>query len=200
MKHDFAQLRIDKTNLIYTGSLGRRFVSVIIDVLISGSLLLVLGISSEHPTLGDSGTGVAGFINFGLFLVIFYCPELYFRKSLGMWIMDLVVIPPLDRNPSASLLIRKVMNLIEFTMPSLVYFWVTSLSKDYSSISDKASGCIIARGAVLNERIDPPIPHSQTQRVLTAVVASFIPIIVLIGIVVVFMMWGLKDITSQLNL
>lgn len=191
MKHDFAQFRIDSPNLIYRGSIIRRFSSAIIDLLIPGGILLLVSIPSDHPTWGESGNDLAGYINGILFLSIFFLPELFFRKTYGMLVMNLTVIPPVDRQVWVSLLIRKFLNLIELFLPSLIYFWVTAMSKDYASLSDRASGCIIAREAVLNRKIPPPKDLSKASRVLIAVIFSFLPIVIIPCVIIFVLVCGI---------
>ena len=165
-KFDFAPISPSLKDSVYTGAIWRRYFATWIDVLIIGIYAFIVLIPNpEDPDAATSHgipTSMIGFLNLALLLGFMFLPEAHFRRSFGMWIMGLVVIPPPERNPLASIAIRKLMNLLEFVLPSPVYYWVVALNRKQASRSDQTSGCIIARTSYLRKKMEAH-PNKKSQ-------------------------------------
>lgn len=174
---DLVRFRTDKPALVFRGCIVRRFSSAVIDVLVIGSIFACWALSDDHPQPTSEPSNAVEYVVGLLLLSAYYLPELLFRQTLGMWLMNLVVIPPPGRRQWISLLIRKTVNLLEFALWP-VYFWVTSLRRDVSSLSDMASGCVIARKNILTGKIAAPShPPGIGRRVSVALLFTLMPII-----------------------
>ena len=156
---------------VYTGCISRRYLSATIDTILSLAVLLVFGI--------EGYSSIAGVVNLCFILCLLLLPEILWRQSIGMFVCNIVVIVPPNQKPIQSLLIRKFINLIEFVLPSPIYYYLVSLSKRHESLSDRASSCIIARKRYLYERPAKEPNLTNFSKIVTPLLFIIWPIIVL---------------------
>lgn len=134
-----------------TGCICRRFTAASIDVLIVAVVVVFLGI--------EGTSNLAGLFNLSLLLVVLFLPEFLWRQTIGMFICNIVVLVPPQSHPIGSLLIRRLLNLLEFALPSAIYYFIVSFSKNNRSISDRVSSCVIVRKRYLfDSHSTPPSP------------------------------------------
>ncbi len=181
-KYDFIHLRADKAHLIHNGCIWRRFIASFIDTLFIGVFCFPFALDKIEILWKIDGSQIIVY----LFIILYICPELIFRQSFGMFCMNLIVIPPLGRLPIISILIRKFLNFIELIMPSIIFYWLTAMNKDFLSLSDLGSGCIIARKAIIERKIN--IKNGNIiNRILCASIFTFTPIIIIIFIFIILL-------------
>lgn len=172
--YDFAFSKGGDSCYIYTGCIVRRFTAALVDTVLIFLFFILFGVEGD----GD----INGYINFLLYLWITVVPEFAFRQSLGMYLCGIVVIVPPSEDPKTALLIRKVMNMVEFCLPSALYYFMVSFSEGNRSISDQVSGCIIARKKYLLEGCVEKPKLNKFTKVIVPIVFTIFPICAFIGI------------------
>ena len=189
--YDFLQFRSDGAGSLYHACLVRRFSAAVIDTLILLPLIIFVGIPEQHPLWGH--TPIAGMVNSLLLFYYFLGPELMFRQSFGMWLMDLVVIAPHNREPFISLFFRKFCNLIEFALPSPIYFFFTSLSPNFLSLGDKTCGCFIVRKSILLGKKSRPKQPGKLYRWLSPILFTCLLPLFFICFIIIIMSPALAE-------
>ena len=115
---------------------------------------------------------------------LFFLPQLYFRQSLGMWICDLTTLCPLDKEPLQSIMTHKFMNIVEYVLPSPIYYFFTAMSAGNNSIAEKTSSCKIVRKKYLMNGEAPQIKKSATRAFLTASLFTLLPLFIITGLMI----------------
>ena len=140
---------IDRNSTIY---LLRRFVSIIIDIMLA-YMILLLGICYFKDS--NMIFMYILMIILSIFVFSFFC-ELIFRGTIGMWYMGLM-IRTFQNNKIRVLMLRKAMNFIELLIIpiSFVYFLLSrkkvSLSENYSKYFITDSPLYIKESKTINQ-------------------------------------------------
>jgi hypothetical protein len=170
------QIKEEEGHFTYSCCITRRFAAVLFDIFFLTIFFSLVNITLGCPNLES----IAVAINLPLLFIIMYLPELFFGQTLGMLIFDVIVLTPKKRPSWQSLIIRRLVNLVELFLPSAVYYYVTALSKNCRSLSDRSSGCKIVRKKYLSM---PPTDErhlpSKRSRIITATLFFALPIILL---------------------
>ena len=171
--YDFTLTREDPDFFVYTGSITRRYISAIIDSIIVIIFLMCFGLQGDNE--------IYGIINLVLLLIVTTLPEFITRQTIGMYICNLVVIVPPTEDPKKALLIRKIMHLIEFVLPSFIYYYHVALNKNNYSLSDTTSNCIVARKKYIIQGAADTQKLGKIEKFLSPLLFSFMPLILMIS-------------------
>ena len=154
---------------VTTGCVVSRFLASYIDFFYVLTILILFGQEGES----DSN----GIYNFLLLLSLTTLPELLLRQTPGMLLTGMVLVVPTRENPNSALLIRKVMNIVEIALPSFIYYFLVSASKEHKSLSDQVSHCFIVRKKFIYEDHSDKEEIGKGMRVFIALFFSLIPLL-----------------------
>ncbi|MCM8529971.1 MAG: hypothetical protein NE330_02325 [Lentisphaeraceae bacterium] len=173
INYDFILSRDDANSLIDKTCIIRRYSAAIIDTIVILLILILLAIPGESD--------IAGLYNFALLVAITVLPEYFYRQSFGMFICDVVVLVPPKEDPKKVLVIRKLVNIVEFVLPSFIYYFFVACTKNNKSISDEASGCMIVRKKYLVSESKPPKRElNQFEKIVLPLLFSTLPFIIFV--------------------
>jgi len=183
--YDIFLTNLNKNSLLYTSCIKRRYLAAIIDFIVLGAILLTIGVSGESP--------LAGITNLSLVAIILLLPEIYWRQTLGMFICNVVVLVPPNSHPIRSIVIRKLMHFVEFFLPSLVYYFFVSFTKNNQSLGDMASSCIVVRKRYLFQKPTTVKKLSTFTKISTPLVFFLTPLLsfLILPILFIFFVRGI---------
>ena len=176
---------------VYTGSVARRFCASFLDFCLAcGVLELGLIVITELDVPVEADLVFVALFFPGTYFILYLC-ELFFRRTLGMLLFGLIVLPPRHRHAWAWLLIRKVGNFIEFSaLGGLPYYFPIAFSSRCLSLSDMMSGCRIARAKYVARPSEPlpAMPPFVVRILLALAFGLWVPLGTIYGIGVQY--WG----------
>ena len=183
---DFAPLRDDPSRAIYTGCIVRRFCAAFVDVALVLLLMILLAVLFDEDPDPDriSVHGWPAAVGLVLPLALLYGMEYLYRQTPGMALFGVILLAPMDRPAWYSLLVRKLLQLMEAALFfGWIYYFFTALSDDCASLSDRTSGCRIVRRKFL---LAPPEAPKKMPllpvRLLVACFFSALPVILMIAL------------------
>ena len=191
MLRDFSIFRIDEKSVIVTHSIIRRFLAAFFDFGIFGIYALFIGVVREPAPEGLKA--IMGHVNFVVYMLYFFLPELLWGQTLGKFIFDLkVIIPNPKRNPLIAILLRNIIKFFE-TLPFFLPIWMIALTKQNQRIGDFVAGTLVVRKSFLSGKRDATIPQKpkKSKCILVAVVVSVLALLayILFFILLSFQFW-----------